>query len=83
MLTEGHHVPIHLRGDENLCWAGFHLTLTALAKAHHICPLLAERQAQLPGGLLGGQQQMVAIGHRLMAQPKSILIDEMSLWRVF
>lgn len=57
-------------GDENLCLAGFHLTLTALAKAHHICPIWAERQAQLSCGLSGGQQQMVAIGHALMASPR-------------
>jgi branched-chain amino acid transport system ATP-binding protein len=42
-------------------------------------PLLAERRRQLAGTLSGGQQQMLAIGRALMAQPKMLLIDEPSL----
>jgi branched-chain amino acid transport system ATP-binding protein len=42
-------------------------------------PILAERRRQLAGTLSGGQQQMLAIGRALMAQPKMLLIDEPSL----
>lgn len=42
-------------------------------------PILKEKEKQLAGQLSGGQQQMVAIGRAMMAQPKLILMDEPSL----
>lgn len=42
-------------------------------------PILAERRAQQSTSLSGGQQQMVAIGRALMANPDLILFDEISL----
>lgn len=42
-------------------------------------PILAERRNQAAGTLSGGQQQMLAIGRALMAQPKLMLLDEPSL----
>lgn len=42
-------------------------------------PILKERRAQRAGTLSGGQQQMLAIGRGLMAQPKIMLLDEPSL----
>ncbi len=42
-------------------------------------PRLQERQRQMAGSLSGGEQQMCAIGRGLMAKPRILMIDEMSL----
>ena len=42
-------------------------------------PRLGERIKSLAGNLSGGEQQMLAIGRALMARPRLIMIDELSL----
>jgi branched-chain amino acid transport system ATP-binding protein len=49
------------------------------AKVFSIFPRLAERQSQRAGTLSGGEQQMLAIGRGLMAEPKLLILDEPSL----
>ncbi|MEM7442228.1 MAG: ABC transporter ATP-binding protein [Pseudomonadota bacterium] len=46
---------------------------------YELFPILAERRHQAATSLSGGQQQMVAIGRALMANPDLILFDEISL----
>jgi branched-chain amino acid transport system ATP-binding protein len=50
-----------------------------LAKVCALFPILKERRHQPSTSLSGGQQQMVAIGRALMANPDLILFDEISL----
>ena len=53
--------------------------ITRLARIYQLFPVLAERQTTRAGSLSGGQQQMVAIGRALMAEPRLIIFDELSL----
>lgn len=50
-----------------------------LSRVYELFPILEERKSQLAKTLSGGQQQMVAIGRGLMANPRVMIIDEMSL----
>jgi branched-chain amino acid transport system ATP-binding protein len=50
-----------------------------LKKVYGHFPILEERKKQIAKTLSGGEQQMLVIGRGLMADPKLMLIDEMSL----
>jgi branched-chain amino acid transport system ATP-binding protein len=50
-----------------------------LAHVFDTFPRLRERQTQLAGTMSGGEQQMLAIGRGLMAEPKLLILDEPSL----
>jgi branched-chain amino acid transport system ATP-binding protein len=50
-----------------------------LARVLDIFPRLRERLYQTAGSMSGGEQQMLAIGRGLMAQPRLLILDEPSL----
>ena len=72
--------------DENLRLAGWlrrkddpEGTETALTRAIEHFPILGQRGHEPAGDLSGGQQQMLALGMALIARPKLLMIDELSL----
>ena len=50
-----------------------------LEKIYMLFPILGERQRQDATTLSGGEQQMCAIGRGMMARPRLLMIDELSL----
>ena len=83
VIPEGHRVLTKLSVEDNLKAAASNLSSNevtdALGKVYELFPELQERRQQLAGSLSGGQQQMVAIGHGIIAHPDDVVIDEMAL----
>ncbi|MBC7634084.1 MAG: ABC transporter ATP-binding protein [Acetobacteraceae bacterium] len=83
-VREGRHVFAEMTVEENLIAATFAQRKSRPRKAafdevYGYFPILAERRAQQAGYLSGGEQQMLAIGRALVADPQMILLDEPSL----
>src|SRR6476659_4432760 len=67
---------------ENLEMGAFargHVDPNDMARVFDLFPRLAERKTQKAGTMSGGEQQMLAIGRALMAQPTLLLLDEPSM----
>ena len=80
-VMEGRRIFAELTVEENLL-IGAHRGRPggwSLARVYELFPVLRERRAMSGIALSGGQQQMLAIGRGLMANPRLLLLDEVSL----
>lgn len=83
LAPEGRRLFSDLSVEENLVMGGYARPRAEEAATKAMVletfPRLKERITQRSGSLSGGEQQMLAIGRALMAQPKLLMIDEVSL----
>ena len=83
-VPEGRHIFKDLTVTENLELGAYTLRdgnerKRRINKVFERFPILAQRGRQAGGTLSGGEQQMLAIGRGLMAEPKLLLMDEPSM----
>ncbi|MGI9493444.1 MAG: ABC transporter ATP-binding protein [Geminicoccaceae bacterium] len=81
LVPEGRQLFPSLSVEENLVIGGRvnREGAWSLSRVYELFPVLQERKDQPPASLSGGQQQMVAIGRALMANPDLLMFDEISL----
>jgi branched-chain amino acid transport system ATP-binding protein len=85
-VREGRHILPSMSVEENLMVAGFAMRgrgrypgSEVFQAIYDYFPVLGERRKSTAGFLSGGEQQMLAIGRALSANPRLVLIDEASL----
>jgi branched-chain amino acid transport system ATP-binding protein len=83
LVPEGRRLFSDMTVADNLAVGAYSRDRTAEVRSRErvfsLFPRLAERRAQLAGSLSGGEQQMLAFGRALMAEPRLLFVDELSL----
>jgi branched-chain amino acid transport system ATP-binding protein len=84
LVPEGRQIFTQMSVDENLRMGGYLIADQGemerrLDEVVELFPRLKERLGQSAGSLSGGEQQMLAMGRALMAQPNVLLLDEPSM----
>ena len=84
LCPEGRGVFARLNVHENLLMGAYARNdkaqiLVELDEIYTMIPRLKERDQQMAGTLSGGEQQMLAIGRAMLAQPKLLMLDEPSM----
>ena len=82
-VPEGRRAFLQMTVEENLEMGAYTQPKSTVApgleRVYEQFPRLKERRRQVAGTLSGGEQQMLAVGRALMADPKIILMDEPSM----
>ncbi len=83
-VPEGRQLFPRMSVEENLQMGAFlrrdqAAVAESVARAYAMFPILGQRKKQMAGSLSGGEQQMCAMARALMAEPKLLVVDEMSL----
>ena len=78
-VPEGRQILSSMTIEENLQLGAWHTSGARTDEVYDRFPVLAERRRLPAGSLSGGEQQMLAIGRALVAEPALMLLDEPSM----
>lgn len=84
LVPEGRGIFLRMTVQENLlmgAWSQRHQMKggQVLQEVYDLFPILSDRRHQIAGYLSGGEQQLLALGRAVLAQPRMLMLDEPSM----